>query len=322
MTDEPPSSEEGNPAHPAPAHGRGLLALCLAALGVVYGDIGTSPLYAIKECFAPEYGLAPTVDNVLGVLSLVFWSLNFVVTSSTSRSSCGPTTGARAASWPCSRCCSPRRAEPKTRRILVTLGLFGSALLYGDGVITPAISVLGAVEGLRVAAPRLPDWGVPAISALILVGPVPHSAARNGEGGCALRPGDGRLVHLDRRRSASAASCKHPGVLRALNPWYAHRILHHDGLRGFLVLGAVVLVVTGGEALYADMGHFGARPIRRAWFAVVLPALTAQLLRAGRAAARRPVGHHQSVLCARSRAGRSTRWWRSPRRRPSSRRRR
>src|SRR5882672_6318355 len=159
----------GAPAHGTAGGRRALAATALAALGVVYGDIGTSPLYALKECFAPEYGVTPTAQNVLGVLSLVFWSLNFVISLKYLTFIMRADNRGEGGIMALLALLHPRTADAKTRRILVTLGLFGSALLYGDGVITPAISVLGAVEGLRVATPRLPDWGVPAISAVILV---------------------------------------------------------------------------------------------------------------------------------------------------------
>jgi KUP system potassium uptake protein len=272
MIAESASLGGGHP-HAAPAHGRELLALSLATLGVVYGDIGTSPLYAFKECFAPEYGLTPSVDNVLGVLSLVFWSLNFVVTLKYLMFIMRADNRGEGGIMALLALVHPRRAEPGTRRFLLALGLFGSALLYGDGVITPAISVLGAVEGLRVAAPRLADWGVPAISALILVALFVFQRRGTARIGAVF----GRVMIIWFASIALlgvGGIVRHPGVLRAVNPWWAVEFLTHEGLRGFLILGAVVLVVTGGEALYADMGHFGARPIRFTWFTVVLPALT------------------------------------------------
>ena len=153
-----PGSLPTSGAGPIAPHKPSLAVLTLGALGVVYGDIGTSPLYAIKECFAGDYGLAPTHENVLGVLSLVFWALTAGRRrSSTSRSSCAPTTAAKAASSRCWRCCAPPRGRMSR---LITLGLFGAALLYGDGVITPAISVLSAVGG-----PRGRDAGAGAVGA-------------------------------------------------------------------------------------------------------------------------------------------------------------
>jgi KUP system potassium uptake protein len=256
-----------------PPRGTALLGVCLATLGVVYGDIGTSPLYAFKECFAPEYGLARTTDNVLGVLSLVFWSLNFVVTLKYLTFIMRADNRGEGGIMALLALLHLRRADAKTRRILISLGLFGSALLYGDGVITPAISVLGAVEGLRVAAPRLPDWWVPAVSALILI--ALFLFQRRGTAKVGTVFGQVMVVwFLSIAVFGLRGIVQHPAVLRALNPWWAVEFFVHDGVRGFLVLGAVVLVVTGGEALYADMGHFGARPIRLTWYTMVLPALT------------------------------------------------
>ena len=268
-----PASLEGDDPHAEPARGRALLALSLATLGVVYGDIGTSPLYAFKECFAPAYGLTPSVENVLGVLSLVFWSLNFVVTLKYLMFIMRADNRGEGGIMALLALVHPRRSQAGTRRLLLALGLFGSALLYGDGVITPAISVLGAVEGLRVAAPRLADWGVPVISALILVALFFFQRRGTARVGAVF----GRVMIVWFASIAMlgvGGILRHPGVLRAVNPWWAIEFLFRDGPRGFLILGAVVLVVTGGEALYADMGHFGPRPIRLTWFTVVLPALT------------------------------------------------
>jgi KUP system potassium uptake protein len=246
--------------------------MSLAALGVVYGDIGTSPLYAIKECFTSAYGVPPTSESVLGVLSLVFWSLNFVISLKYLTFIMRADNRGEGGIMALLALLQPRRAEAKTRRILMMFGLFGSALLYGDGVITPAISVLGAVEGLRVAAPQLPDWGVPVISAGILVALFVFQRRGTARVGAVF----GRVMivwFVSIAVLGIGGIVRHPTVLRAVNPWWAFEFFMHDGPRGFLILGAVVLVVTGGEALYADMGHFGARPIRLAWFTVVLPSL-------------------------------------------------
>jgi KUP system potassium uptake protein len=267
-----PPPVEGEHPHATPAQGRALLVLSLAALGVVYGDIGTSPLYAIKECFAPEYGVTPTSESVLGVLSLVFWSLNFVISLKYLTFIMRADNRGEGGIMALLALLQPRRADVKTRRILMMLGLFGSALLYGDGVITPAISVLGAVEGLRVAAPGLPDWGVPVISAAILVALFVFQRRGTASVGAVF----GRVMivwFVSIALLGIGGIARHPSVLRAVNPWWAFEFFMHDGVRGFLILGAVVLVVTGGEALYADMGHFGSRPIRLAWFTVVLPSL-------------------------------------------------
>lgn len=244
--------------------------LTLGALGVVYGDIGTSPLYAVKECFAPDHGLAPTADNVLGILSLVFWALTLVVVvkyltfimQADNRGEGGILALLAVLGRP---------SRPKSQ--LVTLGLFGAALLYGDGVITPAISVLGAVEGLEVAAPTLEPWVLPVtlviLTALFLV-------QHRGTAGVGAVFGPVTLVWF----VAIAASglpwvAAHPSVLAAVDPRHAIGFLAINGATGLLVLGSVVLCITGGEALYADMGHFGPRPIRYAWYTVVFPALLA-----------------------------------------------
>ena len=247
------------------------LATALAALGVVYGDIGTSPLYALKECFAPEYGLAPTATNVLGVLSLIFWSLNFVVSLKYLTFILRADNRGEGGIMALLALLHPRRRGAGARRVLVALGLFGAALLYGDGVITPAISVLAAVEGIGVAS-TLPGWVVPILASLILVGLFAFQRRGTARVGAVF----GRLMIVWFASIALlgiAGIVRHPEVLAAVNPLYAATFFLQDWPTGFLILGAVVLVVTGGEALYADMGHFGRRPIRLGWFGVVLPAL-------------------------------------------------
>jgi KUP system potassium uptake protein len=253
--------------------GHALAATALAALGVVYGDIGTSPLYALKECFAPEYGLAPTAANVMGVLSLIFWSLNFVVSLKYLTFIMRADNRGEGGIMALLALLHPRRQPAGARRrLLVSLGLFGAALLYGDGVITPAISVLSAVEGISVAAPALPDWVVPILASAILV--ALFAFQRRGTARVGAVFGRVMVVWFASIALLGINGIRlHPEVLAAVNPWHAVEFFVRDGVRGFLILGAVVLVVTGGEALYADMGHFGKRPIRLAWFAVVLPAL-------------------------------------------------
>ena len=239
---------------------------------MVYGDIGTSPLYALKECFATEYGVTPSPENVIGVLSLIFWSLNFVVSLKYLTFIMRADNRGEGGIMALLALLHPRQDSSGRRRLLIGLGLFGAALLYGDGVITPAISVLGAVEGISVAVPGLGGMVVPAIAALILVGL--FLVQRGGTARIGAVFGRVMIVWF-----ASIAALgirgilRHPDVLRAVNPWHAIDFLGRDGPRGFLILGAVVLVVTGAEALYADMGHFGKRPIRLAWVTVVLPAL-------------------------------------------------
>jgi KUP system potassium uptake protein len=250
---------------------RALAVLALGALGIVYGDIGTSPLYALKECFTGPHGLALTPDNVLGILSLIFWSLNFVVTLkylSVVMRADNRGEGGILALLALAR---PSGVPTGAKRLLVAVGLFGSALLYGDGIITPAVTVLGAVEGLSVATPALQPWLVP-IAVVIIV--ALFSFQRRGTAGVGAVFGPVTAVWFVCIAALGVHGIvKEPGVLRALNPWQMVTFFGREGWVGFGVLGAVILVVTGGEALYADMGHFGRRPIRLAWFTVVLPAL-------------------------------------------------
>ena len=248
-----------------------LAALTLAALGVVYGDIGTSPLYALKETFHGGH-VAVTPANVLGILSLVFWTLTIVISLKyvllILRADNNGEGGLIAM---LALATSAVRERPRLRRALMTVGLFGTAVFYGDGVITPAISVLSAVEGLEVAAPRLHEWVVP-VTLLVLTGL--FAAQRFGTGGIGKLFGPITLawfivlVLLGLPHIAA-----HPGVLVALDPSYAIAFIAAQPLVAFVALGAIVLVVTGGEALYADLGHFGKRPIRIAWYGVVMPAL-------------------------------------------------
>jgi KUP system potassium uptake protein len=251
--------------------GRALALLALGALGVVYGDIGTSPLYALKECFTGPHGLALTPANVLGILSLIFWSLNFVVTFkylSVVMRADNRGEGGILALLALAR---PSGAPTGLKRLLVAVGLFGSALLYGDGIITPAISVLGAVEGLSVATPALERWLVPIAFAIILA---LFAFQRRGTAGVGAVFGPVTAVWFVCIAALGVHGIlREPGVLEALNPWHMVTFFAREGWVAFGVLGAIILVVTGGEALYADMGHFGRRPIRLAWFAVVLPAL-------------------------------------------------
>ena len=262
------TSHDNRPGHD---HGTRLGALALGALGVVYGDIGTSPLYALKEAFTGSHGLSPTPANVYGVLSLVFWSLNFVISFKYIAFVMRADNRGEGGILALLALVRARESGGRGHAVLVMLGLFGAALLYGDGVITPAISVLGAIEGLEVAAPALAHVVVP-LSVLILV--ALFSAQRHGTDRIGKAFGPIMLVWFSCLALLGLRGiAMHPEVLGAVNPWYAVQFFVEDGWRGFLILGAVVLVVTGGEALYADMGHFGRRPIQLAWFGVALPAL-------------------------------------------------
>ena len=250
-----------------------LAVLAMGALGIVYGDIGTSPLYALRECFTGPHGVHPTHDNVLGVLSLIFWALIIVVSvkylvfvmRADNRGEGGILALMALAMQ------RKRGEEVKVRPVVITLGLFGAALLYGDGLITPAISVLSAVEGLSVATPLFEHYVQP-VTIVVLVGL--FLLQRRGTGGIGAIFGPFMVVwFLTLAVLGIKELVKYPAVLWALSPIQAVRFFVENQGHGFLVLGGVFLVVTGGEALYADMGHFGWRPIQWAWFTVVLPSL-------------------------------------------------
>lgn len=248
-----------------------MAALTLGALGVVYGDIGTSPLYALKEVF--HAGHVPmSAANVLGVLSLIFWTITVIVSLKyvvlILRADNQGEGGLIAMLALATRAVADR---PRLRRALLVVGMFGTAIFYGDGVITPAISVLSAVEGLEVAAPALHDWVVP-VTLLVLTGL--FSVQRLGTGGIGRAFGPITLVWFIVLVALGVPQiAHHPEILAALNPVHAMAFILAQPAIAFFALGAVVLVVTGGEALYADLGHFGKRPIRLAWFVIVLPAL-------------------------------------------------
>jgi len=251
-----------------------LLYLALGALGVVYGDIGTSPLYAFRESFHEEYGIPVTSENVLGILSLIFWALIIVISIKYLIFVMRADNHGEGGILALTALISPaRQVERYTYRwLLILLGLFGTALLYGDGMITPAISVLSAVEGLEVATPFFEPYIIP-ITVAILVGLFLFQSRGTERIGKVFGPTTllwfTLLALLGVRWIV-----RQPGVLAAVNPLRGIEFFRDNGWSGFLVLGSVFLVVTGGEALYADMGHFGKAPIRLAWFIVVLPALT------------------------------------------------
>lgn len=252
-------------SHPTPKQ----TALMLACLGVVYGDIGTSPLYALRETFR---AVPLTSENVLGALSLIFWSLILLISVFyllvLTRADNEGEGGILAL---VGLVCRGEDAKRVSTLWLLPLGLFGAALLFGDGIITPAISVLSAMEGLSVAAPALQSWVVPCTVAVLVVlflfqyrGTAAIGAVFGPVTLCWFVMlgvfGLGQIV-------------RNPGVLVALNPWYGAQFLMDGGWRAVMALGAIFLVVTGAEVLYADMGHFGPTPIRKAWFQVVLPCL-------------------------------------------------
>ncbi|MFV5215901.1 potassium transporter Kup [Azonexus caeni] len=250
-----------------------LATLTLAALGIVYGDIGTSPLYALKEVFGGSHHPVPiTPDNVLGILSLFLWSLIVVVTlkyvAFIMRANNKGEGGIIALM---TLALQQGRPGSRWQKLLVMLGLFGAALFYGDGVITPAISVLSAVEGLEIITPALDPWVRP-IALLILVGLFVFQRRGTASIGALFGPVM-VLWFAVLTLLGGLAIAAHPAVLAAVNPLHALEFLAGNGRLGFLALGAVVLCITGAEALYADMGHFGARPIRYAWLGYVMPAL-------------------------------------------------
>ena len=296
MTDEPPPAGDGSTervssripvgqtgARPIPPQrhhvetnpkGKRLAVLSLTALGVVYGDIGTSPLYAIKESFKAEYGLLPTAANIYGLLSLIVWALLLVVSvkyvAFILRADNRGEGGVLALLALVLQ--REHRSEDRGRRaLLIAIGIFGGAFLYGDGIITPAISVLGAVEGLEVLTPGLKNLVLP-ITFVILF--ALFSLQRFGTAKIGSTFGWIMLVYFVVIAVLGAMEiAREPQILKAMNPWFGVRFFLDHPHRSFVVLGAVVLVITGGEALYADMGHFGKKPIRLVWFAMVLPAL-------------------------------------------------
>ena len=252
--------------------GKYLALLSLTALGIVYGDIGTSPLYAMRESFLPSHGLAVTPANVIGVLSLIFWSLILVISVKYLVFVLRADNRGEGGILALSALCTPMGVRRRGgRKGLIMLGLFGTALLYGDGAITPAVTVLSAVEGLEVATPFFRPYIIP-VTILILVGL--FVSQRHGTTRVGLVFGPVTLLWFITLVALGIPHIsREPQVLAAINPLHAVTFFAENGWRGFVVLGSVFLVVTGGEALYADMGHFGKRPIRLAWFLIVLPAL-------------------------------------------------
>src|SRR5215217_1713477 len=244
--------------------------LALGALGVVYGDIGTNPLFAIRESFT-AHPIAITEANVLGVLSLAFWSLILVISAKYVTFVMRASNDGEGGILALVALLLKDKPEHGRRKYLVLLGVFGAALLFGDGMITPAISVLAAVEGTSIAAPALHVVIVP-VAVAILVGL--FVMQRRGTSAIGRLFGPIMLVWFATIALLGAAEIgREPSVFRAVNPAYAGSFFARNGFQGFLVLGAVILVVVGGEALYADMGHFGRRPIAIGWYSVVLPAL-------------------------------------------------
>lgn len=262
----------GTTHHPAPRSRSDLAKLSLGALGVVYGDIGTSPLYAMKECFAPPHGTAVTEQNVLGILSLFFWALTLVIVVKYLTFVMRADNEGEGGTFALIALLDPKRRErSRSGMLLVLLGLFGASLLSGEGIITPAVSVLGAVEGLKEATDTFEPFIVP-LSVGIILGL--FMIQKRGTGGVGAIFGPAMLMWFVTIAVIGVRwILQRPDVLAAVNPGYAVAFMQHHKGHGFLVLGSVVLCFTGGEALYADMGHFGKAPIRIAWYAAVFPAL-------------------------------------------------
>jgi KUP system potassium uptake protein len=271
--------------------GRRLLSLSLLALGIVYGDIGTSPLYAMRECFYGSHPVTLTPANVLGVLSLIFWSLVIVVMIKyhvyvlrfDNRGE-----GGILALMGLVGMDKSRRAA--VRSTLIVLGVFGAALLYGDGIITPAISVLSAVEGLEIATPFFKPYVIP-LTIIILI--LLFFFQRRGTAGVGAIFGPIMLVWFSTLALMGIRGILwQPSVLFAINPMHAIRFFMANGMQGFLVLGAVFLVTTGGEALYADLGHFGEKPIQVDWFSIVGISLVLHYFGQGALLIRQPSAAH------------------------------
>ena len=246
--------------------------LVVGAIGVVFGDIGTSPLYALKTAFGPEHGIPLTADNVMGILSLIVWSMAWVIAFKylvvMMRADNNGEGGILALLALALR---NIRQEPRFRWAIIAVGIFGASMFYGDSMITPAITVLSAVEGLEVQTPELKPYVIP-VTVLILAGLFMIQSHGTGRVGAFMGPIT-ILWFLAIGGVGMAQIVENPAVLAGVNPMHAMRFMLDYPLLGFLVLGAVFLALTGGEALYADMGHFGRRPIRIAWFVLVMPAL-------------------------------------------------
>lgn len=264
----PPAPPHSLPADESPGHKQRLLFLCLASLGIVYGDIGTSPLYALRECFYGPHAIPPSRANVVGVLSLILWSLLLIISvkylililRADNRGEGGILALATLVT-----------DVVRRGKIFFLLGLFGAALLYADGMITPAISVMSAVEGLHIATPLFDPYVVP-IAIVILIALFLFQSRGTTSVGKIFGPVT-LLWFAVIALLGIQQILRVPEVLQAINPLQGIQFFLNNGSRGFVVLGAVFLAITGGEALYADIGHFGTKPIRLTWFAIVLPAL-------------------------------------------------
>jgi len=286
LPEPPPDSAEGQPPDPAPGTGRsprhaGMAALVIAALGVVFGDIGTSPLYSLQTVFSLDHNkVQATPGDVYGVISLVFWSITLIVSvkyvTIIMRADNHGEGGVLALAALIRRMAGPRATV--TMRVIL-LAIVGASLFYGDSVITPAISVLSAVEGLKVAAPTLAHLVVPISITILTILFVSQRFGTHRIG--ALFGPVMTLWFVSIAVAGLSAVLPHPGIIKGLSPTYAAAFVGEHPFIAFVALGAVVLCITGAEALYADMGHFGRPPIRRAWFFLVFPALTLNYLGQG-----------------------------------------
>jgi KUP system potassium uptake protein len=246
-------------------------ALVIAALGVVFGDIGTSPLYAFRECFHPEHGIAVNEANILGLLSLILWSLILIISIKYVGIVLRADNRGEGGVLALSTLLSSASSNWRLWGPVSALGLFGAALFFGDGLITPAITILSAIEGLTVVTPQLQHFVLPGALAVLTT---LFLLQRRGTGAMGRLFGPATLVwFITLGLLGLRWVIPHPTVIGALNPWHAVQFMAHNGVAGFITLASVFLAVTGGEALYADMGHFGRPPIRRGWFLIVLPAL-------------------------------------------------
>jgi KUP system potassium uptake protein len=271
---QPPKPSIGHEPHGEHSHTKaGTAALALGALGIVYGDIGTSPLYAFKEAFT-EKSHEMTVDtiNVYGICSLAFWALVIIISIKYLLLVMRADNKGEGGILALTALVMPKRGSTATKAgLLVSLGVFGTALLYGDGIITPAISVLSAVEGLEEVSPAFASWVLPIAVAILMCLFMVQS---RGTGAVGKVFGPIMLVWFTTLALLGLSKIiPEPGIINSVNPMHAIRYFTHESGKAFLSLGSIFLVVTGGEALYADMGHFGRRPITLGWYSIVLPAL-------------------------------------------------
>ena len=273
------SSEDSSTVLSAPAHGSGhgasRAALIVGALGVVFGDIGTSPLYALKECLHTAGGGKPSDADLFGILSLMFWALILVVTvkylTFVMRADHNGEGGIFALLAIIPERFRTRASQSGKVTGMALLAVIGASLLYGDGVITPAISVLSAVEGIALASPRLSPLVLPLTCGILVA---LFAIQRRGTGDVGKLFGPVMILWFITMAGLGIYHIiQKPEILASLSPHYGISFFHRRGIHSLLILGSVVLAVTGGEALYADMGHFGIRPIRRGWTFFVLPSL-------------------------------------------------